>query len=166
MPVVQLAGGEAIYDLTIGKYDLTVASGPSYTTRREEVTAVLTEVMRSVPDSAVFLAGRLARLLDLPDADELGREMDMLNPARKAAQASVPPQVQQQIGQMQQTIQQGGQMIQRLQQKLVEAERALQQSKGQLMDKSADRQLEAQKLEIEQFRAETERMKTAVHLAQ
>src|SRR4051812_3017872 len=47
-----------VYDITAGKYDLTVAAGPSYTTRREEVTAILTDVMRSVPDSAVFLAGR------------------------------------------------------------------------------------------------------------
>lgn len=155
-PVSEAAGMETVYDLTIGKYDLTVAAGPSYTTRREEVTAILTEVMRSVPDSAVFLAGRLARLLDLPDAEELGREMDMLNPAKKAAQQQVmvPPQVQQQIGQMEATIQQGAQIVQQLQQKLAETERAL-------ADKAADRQIEAQKLGIESYRAQTERMKAA-----
>ncbi|MGE5722679.1 MAG: portal protein, partial [Sphingomonadales bacterium] len=87
-----------VYDISAGKYDLTVAAGPSYTTRREEVTAILTDVMRSVPDSAVFLAGRLARLLDLPDAEELGREMDMLNPARRqAANAGAPGDGGQQI---------------------------------------------------------------------
>jgi hypothetical protein len=163
-PALVLAGGDAIYDLTVGKYDLTVAAGPSYTTRREEVTAILTEVMRSVPDSAVFLAGRLARLLDLPDAEELGREMDMLNPAKKAVQP-IPPHVQQQVGQMQQTIQQGGQMLQQLQQKLAQAESDLRRTQEQLRATSADRQLEARKLEIEQFRAETERMKTAAALA-
>src|SRR5512139_515017 len=31
-----------VYDISAGKYDLTVAAGPSYTTRREEVTAILT----------------------------------------------------------------------------------------------------------------------------
>jgi hypothetical protein len=146
-----------VYDLAAGKYDLTVAAGPSYTTRREEVTAILTDVMRSVPDSAVFLAGRLARLLDLPDAEELGREMDMLNPAKKQAQAEaadgqqgVPPQLMQQI-QAQQAA------LQALQQQLGEA-------KAQLADKAADRQLEAQKLGIAQFRAQTERIKAAAAL--
>lgn len=146
-----------VYDLAAGKYDLTVAAGPSYTTRREEVTAILTDVMRSVPDSAVFLAGRLARLLDLPDAEELGREMDMLNPAKKQAQAEaadgqqgVPPQLMQQI-QAQQAA------LQALQQQLGEA-------KAQLADKAADRQLEAQKIGIAQFRAQTERIKAAAAL--
>jgi hypothetical protein len=104
--------------------------------------------MRSVPDSAVFLAGRLARLLDLPDAEELGREMDLLNPARKAAAEGEPaPEVKQ------------------LQQQLAAAATALRQAQAQLQDKAADRQLEAQKLGIEQFRAQTERMKAAAEAA-
>ena len=73
-----------VFDITAGKYDLTVSAGPSYTSRREEVTAILTDVMRSVPDSAPFLASRLAKLLDLPDADELAQELKVLNPALKS----------------------------------------------------------------------------------
>lgn len=134
----------AIFDLTAGKYDLTVSAGPSYTTRREEVTAILTEVMRSVPDSAVFLAGRLARLLDLPDAEELGREMDMLNPARRDAAG-----------------QSDGAGVQQLQQQLSALAAALRDAQAKLQDKAADRQLQLQKLGIDQFRAQTERIKAA-----
>lgn len=136
-----------------GKYDLTVAAGPSYTTRREEVTTILTEVMRSVPDSAVFLAGRLARLLDLPDAEQLGREMDMLNPAKQRAEQQ--RQQAQQGGGQQQAFQAA---VQQLQQQLAAAQAAAQ-------DKTADRQIDAQKLAIEQYRAETERMKVAAEMA-
>jgi hypothetical protein len=32
-----------IYDITAGKYDLTVAAGPSYTSRRDEVMEIMTE---------------------------------------------------------------------------------------------------------------------------
>jgi hypothetical protein len=133
-----------VYDIGAGKYDLTVASGPSYTTRREEVTAILTEVMRSVPDSAPFLAARLAKLLDLPDAEELSHELQVLNPALKQAQN---PQVQQQM-------QQGLQAIQQLQQQLAAVQ-------AKLADKTAEQQIEAQRLGVEQYRAQTERMKLA-----
>jgi hypothetical protein len=143
-PVRELPGAGAVYDLTVGKYDLTVSAGPSYTTRREEVTTILTEVMRSVPDSALFLAGRLARLLDLPDAEELGREMDMLNPAKKAAAAGA-----------------AGPEVRQLQQQLAAAAEALRQAQLRLQDKAQERQLEAQKLGVEQYRAQTERMKLA-----
>jgi hypothetical protein len=153
-PVTVIEGMEAIFDLTIGKYDLTVSSGPSYTTRREEVTAILTDVMRSVPDSAVFLAGRLARLLDLPDAEELGREMDMLNPAKKRQEGE-------QGGVPQETVQA---LVQGLQSELEGVKVALQEAEGKLRDRLAERQLEAQKLGIEQFRAQTERMKVAAEL--
>ena len=153
----------AIYDITAGKYDLTVAVGPSYTSRREEVTEILTEVMRSVPDSAVFLVGRLARMLDLPDAEELGREMDTLNPA-KQQQPQIPPEMQQQMEQMQQMIQQGGQQMQQLQQEN-------QQLKAQTVSKMGDHQLKAreldqrdQEIELDRFRAETERMQAAATL--
>lgn len=126
--------------------------GPSYTTRREEVTTILTEVMRSVPDSAVFLAGRLARLLDLPDAEQLGREMDMLNPAKqRAEQQSQQAQQGQQGGARQQAFQA---VVQQLQQQLAAAQ-----------DKAEDRQIDAQMLAIEQYRAETERMKVAAEMA-
>ena len=145
-----------VYDIGAGKYDLTVAAGPSYTTRREEVTTILTEVMRSVPDSAVFLAGRLARLLDLPDAEQLGREMDMLNPAKqRAEQQRQQAQQRQQRGAQQQAFQAA---VQQLQQQLAAAQAAAQ-------DKTADRQIDAQKLAIEQYRAETERMKVAAEMA-
>jgi hypothetical protein len=150
LPVRELPGIGAVYDLAVGKYDLTVAAGPSYTSRREEVTAILTDVMRSVPDSAIFLAGRLARLLDLPDAEELGREMDMLNPAKKQQGQAAPDEAGPELEQLHGA-------LQALQQQLASA-------RGQLADKSMEQQMEAQKLSVEQYRAQTERMKVAASL--
>jgi hypothetical protein len=135
-----------VFDITAGKYDLTVSAGPSYTSRREEVTAILTDVMRSVPDSAPFLASRLAKLLDLPDADELAQELRVLNPAFKSGSQGGSPGAEQ--------MQRGMELIQQLR----EENGRLQ---SQVSDKSTERQIELQKLAVEQFRAQTERMKVA-----
>ena len=137
-----------IHDIGIGTYDLTVSAGPAYTSRREEVTAILTEVMRTVPGSAPFLVGRLARLLDLPDADELASEMDVLNPAKKGEEQGEDPQ---QVG--------AAAVVQAQQVAVQKLQQALMAAQAQLADKDADRQMELHKLEIERFRAETERMK-------
>lgn len=141
-----------VFDITAGKYDLTVAAGPSYTSRREEVTAILTDVMRSIPDAAPFLASRLAKVLDLPDADELANELKVLNPALKQQQqGGVSPEIQEQM-------QQGLEIIQQQQAQIEQLQTALK-------DKAADRQIEMQKLQVDEFRAQTERMKAAIEAA-
>lgn len=124
--------GEAImamHDLTIGKYDLTVTTGPSFTTRREEAAMQMTEFVRAFPAAAPVIGDLLAQNLDWPGADEIAERLKKINPALK--DQGIPPEVQQMI-------QQGQQAIQELTQKVQALE----------ADKS-----------IDQFNAETNRMK-------
>src|SRR4051812_31492607 len=44
-----------VYDLSRGKYDLTVETGPSFTTRREEAASQMTELIRAYPAAAPVL---------------------------------------------------------------------------------------------------------------
>lgn len=166
----------AVYDITAGKYDLTVSAGPSFTSRREEVATILTEVMRSVPDSAVFLASRLARVLDLPDAEELAEEMDMLNPAKQQQGPQIPPEMQAQMEEMQAVIEQGGQQMQQLkaenaalkadqQGKSAELQMKAQEmgvnaqiKQAELSIKEKELQIKSVELQIKQFEAETDRI--------
>jgi hypothetical protein len=67
-----------IYDLGVGKYDLTVETGPSFTTRREEAAYEMTELMRAFPASAPVIGPRLAKNLDWPEAEEIGQELQQL----------------------------------------------------------------------------------------
>ena len=60
-----------VYDLARGKYDLTVETGPSFTTRREEAASQMTELIRAYPAAAPVLGDLLAKNLDWPDADEI-----------------------------------------------------------------------------------------------
>ncbi len=135
-PVVDEQGEAimALHDLTAGKYDLTVTSGPSFTTRREEAAAQMTELVRAFPQAAPFVADIMAKNFDWPGADEIAKRFEAMNPANQ--NKGVPPQVQQMI-------EQGQKLIAELQQKVSELE----------ADKSIDK-----------FNAETQRIKVVGEL--
>jgi hypothetical protein len=81
----------AMHDFSAGKYDLTVTTGPSFTSRREEAAYQMTEMMRALPASAPILGKHLAKNLDWPGADEIAEELEA------ASSGQLPPQVQQMI---------------------------------------------------------------------
>jgi hypothetical protein len=118
----------AMHDLTVGKYDLVVSSGPSFTTRREEAAFQMTELVRAFPQVAPAILDIMAKNFDWPGADEIAERLAAMNPQN---QQQLPPEVQQMIEQSQQAIQQLQQQLQEMQ-----------------ADKS-----------IDQFNAETDRMK-------
>ncbi len=92
----------ALHSLTVGKYDLTVTSGPSFTTRREEAAAQMTELVRAFPQAAPFIADIMARNFDWPGADEIAKRFEAMNPAK---QQEIPPQIQQQLQELQAAVQ-------------------------------------------------------------
>ncbi len=73
-----------VFDLTKGKYDLVVTSGPSYTTRRQEAAEQMIEMGRSVPQLFEVAGDLIAKNLDWPGADKLAERL------KKA----LPPQFQ------------------------------------------------------------------------
>ena len=127
-----------IYDLTAGKYDLTVRSGPSFTSRREEAATQMIELIRAYPAAAPVIGDLLARNLDWPGADEIAERLSAL----------LPPQVKGASPEIEQAKAQIGQLAQ-----------ALAAAKAQIEALKRDRAQEARKLEIEAFEAETNRLK-------
>lgn len=91
----------AIHNITAGKYDLTVTSGPSFTTRREEAAMQMTEFIRAFPQAAPVVGDILARNLDWPGADEIAKRLEKINPTN---QPQIPPELQQQIQEGQKAI--------------------------------------------------------------
>lgn len=109
---VQDERGQAImrvYDIGAGKYDLTVTTGPSFTTRREEAAANMTEVIRAMPNTAPILAKHLAKNLDWPGADEIAEELENMG------KAQIPPELQKAVEDGKQKIADQQQQIQQLQ---------------------------------------------------
>ncbi len=129
----------AMHDLTVGKYDLTVTTGPSFTTRREEAAAQMTELVRAFPQAAPFVADIMARNFDWPGADEIAKRFEAMNPAK---QQEIPPQIQQQLQEMQAAIQKLSGENQSLKQghdiKAFDAETKRLDVQGNLRDKQID----------------------------
>lgn len=115
----QVGGMQPIYDLRVGRYDLAVRSGPSFSTRREEAATQMIELIRSYPDAAPVLGDLLAKNLDWPGSDEIAKRLEKLMPPQlqDGQQGQVPPEVMQQFQAMQAQMAEMGQKMQALQQK-------------------------------------------------
>jgi hypothetical protein len=100
----QMQPATRIYDLTQGKYDLTVSTGPSFTTRREEAANMMTQFIQAFPAAGPAIGGLIAKNMDWPGADEIAKRLDSLMPPQ--AQGGLPPEVQQAMQQAQQQAQQ------------------------------------------------------------
>ncbi len=65
-------GGHAKFnDITVGKYDVVVTTGPSYATQREEAAQHLLSLVQSAPQQMAVALDLIVRNLDFKDADEL-----------------------------------------------------------------------------------------------
>ena len=73
-------GQQRLYDLTVGKYDVEVKTGPSFGTQREETREALIEIMRQVPNAAPFIGDVLLDHMDFVGADKLAKRLKMLLP--------------------------------------------------------------------------------------
>jgi hypothetical protein len=130
-----------VFDLGAGKYDLTVTTGPSFTTRREEAAEQMTEMVRAFPAAAPVMGDLIAKNLDWPGADEIADRLKAINPALQSQQGQgggIPPEVQQQM------------------QKMMAQLNALEQENAAL---KGSKEIEAQRVQIEAANAQTARMK-------
>lgn len=144
----------ALHDLSVGKYDVVAKSGPSFTTRREEAAAQMTQVIQSFPESAPVIAPELAKNLDWPGADKIAEKFEkMLGGGDQ--QGQIPPEIQQQI-------EAGMQELQRLKAEndQLKANQGLEAAKIEI--EKLRMAVEAEKIKTEQFEAETERLKLSL----
>jgi len=66
---------QKINDITIGKYDVTVSTGPSYQTKRQEAAASILAFMGAVPDKAPIMSDLAAKNMDWPGSDEVAKRI-------------------------------------------------------------------------------------------
>lgn len=102
--------GQAVtYDLSAGKYDVTVETGPSYATKRQEALASMIELTRSYPQVAQVAGDLMVKNMDWQGAKEIAERLKKTLPlglADDQNQPQVPPEAQAQMQQMDQMIQQ------------------------------------------------------------
>lgn len=71
---------EKIFDLTMGKYDVVVSIGPSYTTQRDEAAENMMAFINAVPNAGPLIADLFAKNLDWPGAAEIEKRLKLLLP--------------------------------------------------------------------------------------
>ncbi len=155
-------GVERIFDLKAGKYDVVVETGPSYTTQREEAANQMIELLRAFPQAAPFIGDLLAKNLDWPGADEIAKRLKaMLPPQIQQLEAGegLPPEAMQQINALNGKLQQ---MSQAMQQGMGEFQKVV----AELEAIKADKAIDAEKLKIDQYKAETDRIKVQAEIGE
>jgi hypothetical protein len=130
------------HDLGAGKYDVTIDTGPSYATRRQEAAAFMQEMVRSYPATMQVAGDLVVKNMDVPGASELAeRFKKTLDPklVDDPKSKQIPPQVQAQMQQM-------GQMVEQLTSKLHEAQDTIDHKRLELESRE---RIEMKKLEVE-----------------
>jgi hypothetical protein len=150
---------QEIYNPSVGRYDVTVAVGPSYGTKREEAFQALTEMSSRNPQLMQVAGDLVMRAADFPMAEEIAERLEKTLPPGlaepKDGQPQIPPEVMQQMQAMdqqnqamQQALQEASQMIGDLQQKAQKADAigpAAELAKREMDLQYRERMLQAQK---------------------
>ncbi len=150
-------GSMKVYNLNVGKYDVSVAAGPSYTTKRMEAAEAMMQLTQANPAIFSIVGDLMVKNMDWPGADEMAKRMKLMLPpqiaqAEQQEEGGLPPEVQQ-------AMQQAQQQIQAAEAGIAERDQALQQVQQELGALKADREAALRKAETDQFNAETARAK-------
>lgn len=127
-----------VNDLSMGKYDVTVKSGPAFATQRQEATEIYGAITDRNPELMGVAGDLIFKSMDLPYADDIADRL----------KAMLPPQIQQILDQDTEIPPEIMQKAQQVEQMMAEA-----QKYGQLVQ-AASEELEQEKAESDKIKAE------------
>ena len=92
-------------NLTVGEYDVTCASGPSYTTLRQESVEASMQLAQAYPPLMQAAGDLIVKMMDWPGAEEISERLKKMVPPQllegdDGDTPPIPPQVQAQMQQM------------------------------------------------------------------
>jgi len=165
-----------IFDVSAGRYDVTVSVGPNFQTRRQEAAAMLIEFGKAYPQIAPFIADLVARNSDWPGAKEIAdRLLKMLPPELQDNDKSTPEarlrQSQAQVQQLSQLVdeltKQVNELSEEIRTKRIETASkeaiASMQEQTKLVIAQLNAGLEQAKMDVQRQMKENELMHTAAH---
>jgi hypothetical protein len=81
-------------DINVGKYDISIETGPSYSTKRVEAAESMMQFVQAVPMAAQVIPDLIAKAQDWPLADQIGERLKKTIPAqlREGEDGVEPPQ--------------------------------------------------------------------------
>jgi Phage P22-like portal protein len=123
----EMQGIKKIYDVGVGRYDITVSVGPSYQTKRQESVATQIELMKNVPIVQQAAPDMIIRNMDIPGADGIADRVKKLLPPQLQDDDATDPESRAQMAEAKLT--QLAQQHQALTQALLEANQTIQAKK-------------------------------------
>jgi hypothetical protein len=131
-------------DLSIGRYDVAISTGASYTTRRVEGSQAMLEIIQASPDLMSIAGDLVVKAQDWPGAQELAGRL----------KKTIPPELLQEEGE-------GPQIPPEMQQQMEQMQQALQQLQAQNEELQSEKDIKTRETEIKAYEAETGRLKLA-----
>ena len=167
-------GVEGMYDVGVGRYDVTVSVGPSFQTRRQDATDALTKFIQAYPAVFPQIGDLLAENMDWPGSKKVAARLRKLLPPElqdAPNPENMPPEVQAKLQQLEQQLQQVTQAYEQAQQALA-TDQAKQQAQVEIkrQDIAADaasqeRDLQA-KIQLEGLKQEGENARALAKIEQ
>jgi len=141
-----------LYNPTIGKYDVTVSVGPSYSTKRQEAAETQMQMVQAAPDLMPVIGDILVRNMDWPGADQIADRLKAMLPPQIKELENKPNEqgLEAKAAQLQQT----EEVLMDKAQKLFQKEQELQQAEQQIQEAGQATEKEMQALK--DLRAEIE----------
>lgn len=112
MTASQKMGMQMVYNLSMGRYDVAISSGPSYNTLRVEAAESMANMVQAQPALMTVVGDLMVKNMDWPGAEEIAARLHQMLPPQileaeaKSKENKLPPEVQQALMQMEQQLQQ------------------------------------------------------------
>jgi len=89
-----------IYNLSVGRYDVTVSTGASYTSKRQEAVATQTAIVQAAPELMPIIGDILFSNMDAPGSDKIAERLKTMLPPeiqKLEENKEIDPQIQAQM---------------------------------------------------------------------
>lgn len=133
-------GQSQLFQFGVGRYDVTIDTGPSFATKRQEAVASMVDLTRAYPNIVAVAGDLMVKNMDWPGAQEISERLKKTLPPGVADDKNtqaLPPEAQAEMAQM-------GEMIQQLSQQLNQAKSML---KDKTIELESKERIEFAKLE-------------------
>lgn len=160
--------GQALNDLSRGKYDVAVTVGPSFATLRQEAAEAYGEIASRDPNVMAAAGDLIFKSMDLPYAEQIAERMQVMLPPPIQQMIgkgkAMPPEVQAAMAQVDQAMQ----MVDQKSQLVLAAEQQLKELEAQVKTDAANAKLATASVKTSeaQLRAELDSAKGELALAQ
>ena len=175
-PFQDAQGIERLYDMRVGRYDVTVDVGPSFATKRQETVATMIELTKIYPALFEVAGDLLIKNMDWPGAQEVAERLQLgpgggnTDPKQQLAQLRAAiPELQKRLQAMHEYAKQCEEKAEELQQQNDELTTAAKSKAAELTVKAEENEAkmlaEQEKLALERRKVDLDEQRLALEVA-